>query len=52
MIKLELTERELEAVVDALYWHSVEVVYDDRECARKLHPRLLRILREHRGRAK
>ena len=52
MIKLELTERELEAVVDALYWHSVEVVYDDRECARKLHPRLLKILKEHRGRAK
>lgn len=48
MIKLELTERELEAVVDALYWQSVEVVYDDRDCARKLHPRLLRILKEHR----
>ena len=52
MINVELTERELEAVVDALYWHSVEVVYDDRECTRKLHPRLLRILREYRRNSK
>ena len=52
MINVELTERELEAVVDALYWHSVEVVYDDRESARKLHPRLLRILKEYRRNSK
>lgn len=37
---IELTKREIDAVLDALYWQSVEVVYDDRDTARRLYRRL------------
>lgn len=36
-ITVRLNLRELDAILDALYWQSVEIQYDDRECARKMY---------------